>query len=117
LESCPATVAADAVVLSLRRGRSRTRLEECVGRLEASGARCIGVILNGVGRSECSRYVSEASLAAAEVDRHHADPDEGDLAVVPEISGERNILMRAMESRSRQREQGDPDLEIPGEAS
>ncbi|MDY7109364.1 MAG: AAA family ATPase [Planctomycetota bacterium] len=105
LESTPVTTAADAVVLSLKRGRSRTRLEESIRRLENAGARCIGVILNAVGRSECSRYVSEASLAAAEMER------EGRAGAAPSDQGgrgERNILMTAMEaSSSRHRDLGE----------
>jgi succinoglycan biosynthesis transport protein ExoP len=97
LESTPVTTAADAVVLSLKRGRSRTRLEECVRRLENAGARCIGVILNAAGRSECSRYVSEASLAAAEMEREGRQGEAG--SGCGGVS-ERNILMTAMETSS-----------------
>jgi Mrp family chromosome partitioning ATPase len=112
LESMPVSVAADSVVLSLRRGRSRTRLEEAVRRLHAAGAQCIGVILNCVGRAECNRYVSDASLAAAEEERlvrsGQMPPDEAE--VVRPTPGDENALMIAMRSRSRHR--GDDDEEM-----
>lgn len=111
LESTPVTMAADGVVLSLKRGRSRTRLEECVRRLETAGARCIGVILNAAGRAECSRYVSEASLAAAEVERRARAQGTSHKSSAPGAAGhERNILMTAMEtSSSRHREAEEED--------
>jgi Mrp family chromosome partitioning ATPase/uncharacterized protein involved in exopolysaccharide biosynthesis len=105
LESTPVTAAADGVVLSVRRGRSRTRLEECVNRLEAVGANCLGVILNCAVRSDCNRYVSEASLAAAEDGRAGRAGDAqvtGSMVHTP--AGERNALMVAMENSSRVRE-------------
>ena len=106
LESTPVIGAADAVVLALKRGRSRTRLGECARRIEAAGTRCIGVILNGVGRSECSRYVSEASIAEAEAVRRGAGArssgSEGQTA-----PGEGNALVVAMEHSARGRGQGE----------
>ncbi len=105
LESTPVTAAADDVVLSMKRGRSRNRLSECVRRIEASGTRCLGIILNGVGRSECSRYVSEASLAAAESERHGTPADgEAGEGVVRDADGRRNALMTAMEGSRRGRD-------------
>jgi succinoglycan biosynthesis transport protein ExoP len=108
LESTPVTSSADGVVLSLRRGRSRTRLEECVKRLDASGATSLGVILNCVGRSECYRYVSEASLAAADHGRHEGGSEQD--SVIRTSGPERNVLMAAMEGASRHH---DGDEESP----
>ncbi len=100
LESTPVVSVADGVVLSLRRGRSRSRLEDCLKRLESVGTSCLGMILNCAGRSECYRYVSEASLAAAEHvrDRSAAASDTG--SVVRVESNESSALMRAMEAAS-----------------
>ncbi|MHC5003657.1 MAG: GumC family protein, partial [Planctomycetota bacterium] len=64
LETTPAAAVADGVVLSVRRGRSRSRLEESVARLTSVGARCLGVILNCATKADCYRSVSEASLSA-----------------------------------------------------
>jgi Mrp family chromosome partitioning ATPase len=107
LESTPVTAAADGVVLSVRRGRSRSRLEECVARIQTMGTRCVGVILNCALRSDCNRYVSEASLAAAEEDRATRDPAGGQAEAARAGVGERNALVRAMQShvRSKQSEQ------------
>lgn len=100
LESTPVTAVADGVVLSVRRGRSRAKLEECVNRLNLVGTSCVGVILNCAVRSDCNRYVSEASLAAAEEDRGNRPAGENREAPVP---GERNALIRAMRQTSRGR--------------
>jgi Mrp family chromosome partitioning ATPase/uncharacterized protein involved in exopolysaccharide biosynthesis len=105
LESTPVTTAADGVVLSIRRGRSRTRLEECMRRLQAAGARCLGMILNCVDRTECSRYVSEASLAFADHDRGESGP-----SVMYAANGERNLLMLAMEGPLHQRDDDPPEV-------
>lgn len=94
LESTPVSAAADGVLLTVRRGRSRTRLEECVTKLDAVGARCIGMVLNYAGRSDTYRYVSEASLADAE-DRAHPE------RLPRPVSNERNALVLAMESTTR----------------
>jgi Mrp family chromosome partitioning ATPase/uncharacterized protein involved in exopolysaccharide biosynthesis len=95
LESTPVVIASDGVVLSMRRGRSRARLEEARTRLRSIGARCLGVILNYAVKSDCKAYVSEASLAAAEY--HETDDD----SVIRTPPGERNVLMLAMEHTSR----------------
>jgi Mrp family chromosome partitioning ATPase len=102
LESTPVTTAADGVVLSIRRGRSRTRLEECMRRLQAGGARCLGMLLHCVDRSECNRYVSEASLTFAD----HERGDNLGPSVVYAANGEQNLLMLAMEGQRRQRDDG-----------
>jgi len=98
LESTPVTAVADGVILSVRRGRSRSKLEDCVTRLKLVGTPCVGVILNCAQRSDCNRYVSEASLAAAEEER------SGRAALPAAAAGERNVLVRAVQSTTRQRE-------------
>jgi tyrosine-protein kinase Etk/Wzc len=104
LESTPVTTAADGVVLSVRRGRSRVRLEECLARLETYGANFLGVILNCAMRGDVVRYVSEASLAAAEqAAATRPFDDEEHSMMVPVSRLERNALMAAMEASARSR--------------
>ncbi len=101
LESTPVTASADGVVLSVRRGRSRDRLDECLQRLKAVGTSCLGVILNCAVRSQCDRYVSEASLAAADHERRDAPAEAADsVSIVRVGDDETSALMRAMESAS-----------------
>lgn len=104
LESTPVVSASDGVVLLVRRGRSRGRLEDCVNRLKSVGGNCLGVILNHAVRSDCQRYVSDASLAEVEVERVE---QASDTSVVRAAEGERNVLMLAMESTSRPRRHED----------
>ena len=103
LESTPVTATADGVVLSVRRGRSRSRLEDCVSKLETLGTRCIGVILNCAVRSDCNRYVSEASLAAAEEERTSRSESNLTAAAPQAAPGERNALVRAVQTATRTR--------------
>jgi len=105
LESTPVSAASDGVLLTVRRGRSRTRLEECVTKLDAVGAPCIGMVLNYAGRSDTYRYVSEASLAEAEASSARRN---GQSALARAAAGERNALVLAMESTSRS---GEPHSE------
>ncbi len=101
LESTPVTASADGVVLSVRRGRSRDRLDDCLQRLKAVGTSCLGVILNCAVRSQCDRYVSEASLAAADQERRDAPGEAADsVSIVRVGDDETSALMRAMESAS-----------------
>lgn len=58
VESLPVLAAADAVVLTTRRGRSWTRFEQCLEELRAVGTPCLGVVLNAADLSDCRRYVS-----------------------------------------------------------
>ena len=52
--------AADGVVLSVRRGRSRLPLEKCIGELQGINVPTLGVVLNCADQSDCDRYVSES---------------------------------------------------------
>jgi Mrp family chromosome partitioning ATPase len=114
LESTPVMAVADGVVLSVRRGRSRGKLEECVARLKLVGTQCVGVILNCAARSDCNRYVSEASLAAAEEERL----GRGALvkgAAPTAAPGERNALVRAVQTTTRERQRDDaPETGLHG---
>jgi len=108
LESTPVAAASDGVILSVRRGRSRTRLDECVQRLESVGANGLGVILNCAERGDVVRYVSEASLTAAE-ERAATTALDGttDSQVIRVSSHERNALLLAMETSTRVRSDDD----------
>ena len=108
LESTPVTASADGVVLSVRRGRSRNRLDECLQRLKTVGTTCLGVILNCAVRSQCDRYVSEASLAAADDERRDGSAYAADSAsIVGVAANETSALIRAMESASPLRSRQD----------
>jgi Mrp family chromosome partitioning ATPase/uncharacterized protein involved in exopolysaccharide biosynthesis len=114
LESTPVTAAADGVVLSVRRGRSRTRLDECVTRLENVGANCLGVILNCAERGDVVRYVSEASIAAAEERAAHFNVSgNGESKIIRVSPNERNALLMAMESSARSRHEDDDEHSLP----
>jgi Mrp family chromosome partitioning ATPase len=103
LESTPVMAVADGVVLSVRRGRSRSKLEDCINRLKMVGTECIGVILNCAARSDCNRYVSEASLAAAEEERR-GRAQTGSPGSEHRQPGERNILVKAVQNTTRARQ-------------
>lgn len=101
LESTPVAGVADGVLLSVRRGRSRNRLEDCQNRLQMMGAECIGVVLNCAWRSDCNRYVSETSLAAAEEERAVRAHGNGVADGRHTAPGERNALVRAVQRSTR----------------
>ncbi len=63
VESLPIAVNADGVLLTLRRGRPRSRLEECINELRHAGGHYVGVILNCADRSDCERYASLSRLS------------------------------------------------------
>jgi len=71
LECIPLASAVDGVILTVRRGRRRTRLDDCLKYLGGIGARCLGVVFNCAPRSDCDRYVSETSM----------EPTAGELAL------------------------------------
>jgi Mrp family chromosome partitioning ATPase/capsular polysaccharide biosynthesis protein len=101
LESTPVAGVADGVLLSVRRGRSRNRLEDCMNRLHMMGAECVGVVLNCAWRSDCNRYVSETSLAAAEEERAMRPHANGSGEARQAAPGERNALVRAVQRSTR----------------
>ena len=104
LEALPVASAADAVLLSVRRGRRRSRLEDCIKDLEAVGTACFGVVLNYAATSDCDRYVSGSSLTRARAARGDEDTDsastDNDVTLGASISSE-NALVHAMESALR----------------
>ena len=105
LESTPVSVAADGVIMVIRSGGSRTRLEEGLGGLQRYGVRYLGTILNCAPYDECYRYVSEASLSAAAEARGVIEGQVEDASsVLATTKKERSPLMLAMETSSRSRD-------------
>jgi Mrp family chromosome partitioning ATPase len=91
VEMLPVASAADSVVFSIRRGRSRARLDECLNDLASNRIGCLGVILNCAVQSDCLRYVSKSTTSMR----------RGPLSDVvssgkPEMAGHENALARAM---------------------
>lgn len=72
VESLPVVAAADAVVLTLRRGRPSRRLEECQAELRSVDTHLLGVVLNCAELSECRRYTSASRVS----ERSAAQGDE-----------------------------------------
>lgn len=95
LESTPVIAAADGVILTVRRGRSRSKLDEAVAKLETLGGKCIGVILNWAVRADCYRYVSDTSLPAADADQQPDDAES--VTIAAPTSGNSSALILAME--------------------
>lgn len=65
IEALPVAAAADGVVLSLRRGRSRSRLQECIREIEHVGSQYLGVVLNFAHKADCIRYGSVSRMSAS----------------------------------------------------
>ncbi|MBL9149535.1 MAG: hypothetical protein JNM94_12670 [Phycisphaerae bacterium] len=63
IEALPVASAVDGVVLSLRRGRSRQRLDECIADIGSVGAEYLGVVLNYADRKDCMRYGSVSRMS------------------------------------------------------
>jgi Mrp family chromosome partitioning ATPase len=104
LEGIPVASAADNTILSIRRGRRRPLLEECIERLNAVGASCLGVVLNYADQADCDRYVSKASLS---VPRGEPDKKTGALEADspdehPLENAKHSALIRAMSDASTQ---------------
>lgn len=64
IEALPVASAVDGVLLSLKRGRSRARLEECIQDILGVGAEYLGVVLNCADKKDCIRYGSVSRLSA-----------------------------------------------------
>ena len=64
IELLPVAAASDSVVLSVRRGRSRARLEHCIANFEALRIPVLGVVLNRASQSDCDEYVSYSALSS-----------------------------------------------------
>jgi non-specific protein-tyrosine kinase len=65
IEALPVATAADGAVLSLRRGRSRSRLQECIREIGAVGTEYLGVVLNFAQKADCVRYGSVSRMSAS----------------------------------------------------
>ena len=63
VELLPVAAASDSVVLSVRRGRSRARLEQCIANFEALRIPVLGVVLNRASQSDCDQYVSYSAIS------------------------------------------------------
>ncbi len=63
IEALPVASSVDGVVLSLRRGRSRERLDECIADINSVGAEYLGVVLNYAERKDCLRYGSVSRMS------------------------------------------------------
>lgn len=63
IEALPVASSVDGVVLSLRRGRSRDRLDECIADINSVGAEYLGVVLNYAERKDCLRYGSVSRMS------------------------------------------------------
>ena len=65
IEAMPVASAVDGAVLTLRRGRSRSRLPECIGDLRSVGTDYLGVVFNYAEKSDCMRYGSTSKMSVA----------------------------------------------------
>ena len=99
IEAYPLASVVDGIVLTLRRGRSRVRLLECVKDIRAIGADYLGVVLNYADKTDCQRYgsTSKVSAGVAEIlvgddvddEGFSKHPLIGDLTKRPDESGDR----------------------------
>ena len=103
LEGLPVATAADGVVLSIRRGRARSRLQDCVELLERAGASCLGIVLNCAVRSDCDRYVTKSSLAPAPAEM----PTDDSSRPAGAAAAEQNALLGAMRATAHRSKQGE----------
>jgi Mrp family chromosome partitioning ATPase len=58
IEALPVASVSDGVVLALRRGRSRSRVMECIQDIRGVGADYLGIVLNYADQADCMRYGS-----------------------------------------------------------
>ncbi|MEE2895062.1 MAG: AAA family ATPase [Planctomycetota bacterium] len=65
IEAIPVATAADGVILTLRRGRSRLRLSECISDIRQVGTDYLGVVLNYADRSDCIRLGSTSRMSVS----------------------------------------------------
>lgn len=76
IEALPIASAVDGVVLTLRRGRSRIRLGECIEDIRTGGADYLGVVLNYANRADCERYGSNSKMSAQVAKALSGEADE-----------------------------------------
>ena len=65
IEAIPVASASDGVVLTLRRGRSRGRLSECISDVRSVGADYLGLVLNYANKSDCIRHGSTSRMSVS----------------------------------------------------
>ena len=65
IEAMPVASSSDGAVLALRRGRSRSRLPECIADLRSVGTDYLGVVFNYAEKSDCMRYGSTSKMSTA----------------------------------------------------
>jgi capsular exopolysaccharide synthesis family protein len=65
LEFAPVAMACDGAVLTIRHGRSRARLTECIEEIRNVGSDYLGVVLNYANRGDCLRYGSSSKMSAS----------------------------------------------------
>ncbi|MCZ6834488.1 MAG: hypothetical protein O7G85_01820 [Planctomycetota bacterium] len=100
VELLPVTAAADGVVFSVRRGRSRSRLEECLQDLDTINVPCLGVVLNCADKADCNRYVSKSTISM----RHMAEEEAAANGHgKPKVQPVHNVLVKAMERTAKSR--------------
>jgi len=95
IEMLPVVACADAAVFSVRRGRSRARLADCVDELTTVQIPTLGVVLNYAHRSDCNKYMSESlgSPRRLVADSAPGGPDSG----AAHHADERNALVSAVQ--------------------
>ena len=103
LEGLPVATAADGVLLSIRRGRARSRLQDCVELLERAGASCLGIVLNCAVRSDCDRYLTKSSLVPASAEAQIDDSSRPAGAA----AAEQNALLGAMHAAAHRSKNSD----------
>ncbi len=98
IEILPVAAAADGVILSIRRGRGRSRLDDCIKELGVSGTPHIGVVLNCAVQADCERYVSKSTNGSELREAAEGDSDNGPPEGAPVVVT--NPLVCAMEVAS-----------------
>ena len=92
IEAIAIASAVDGVILALRRGRSRSRLAECIQDIRSVGADYLGVVLNYADRSDCERYGSTSKMSAGVEESLLGDGPE-------EIPAQSNPLLGDLQER------------------
>ncbi|MDG1360631.1 MAG: AAA family ATPase [Phycisphaerales bacterium] len=92
IEALPIASSVDGAILTLRRGRSRSRLAECHKDLKSVGTDYLGVVLNYAGRSDCEHYGSTSKMSEQVADEIGAT--EG-----IESAAKRNPMLEGIQSK------------------
>lgn len=100
VELLPVVAASDGVIFSIRRGRSRIRLDECLSELESIDVPCLGVVFNCADRADCNRYISKSTISLRHMNEEEANHN-GNGTVVSKPG--RNALLEAMEHSIEQK--------------